>query len=271
MIAVTELTRVLGDGKRAKTILDGISFVAPPGMITGLLGPNGAGKTTTMRVLSTLLRPTSGTVSIAGYDVVAQAHEVRSSIGLVTEEPGLYDRLTAREQLSFTGRACGMSASAVGPRIDELGHLLGCSRELDKRCGELSKGNRQKVALLRALVHDPPVLLLDEPTANLDVVATAAIHDLLTTLDVAAGKTVLLSSHSLDEVDRLAQRVVGLVAGRVVVDGTREEIAATDPTGSFRDAFVSLLGQATLAAGEVEAEAEGADPVATARRSKRGR
>ncbi len=256
MIVVENLVRELGTRKETKRILDGLSFTAEPGFVTGLLGPNGAGKTTTMRVLSTLLRPTEGTVSIAGHDVVDEADEVRACIGLVTEEPGLVERLTPREQLTFTGRAHGMAPDHLAARLAELAAVLDCEQHLDKRSGQLSKGNRQKVALLRALLHDPPVLLLDEPTANLDVVATEGIHQLLSRPEVRQNKTILLSSHSLDEIDRLSDRVVGLVAGKVVTTGTREEIAAGDPSGSFRQAFVNLLGRASLAAQNEEDAAE---------------
>ena len=248
MIEVKELGRDLGSRKDRKRILDGLSFSAPPGVVTGFLGPNGAGKTTTMRVLSTLLRPTEGTATIQGHDVVADPDGVRASIGLVTEEPGLLNRLTPRELLRFHARCHGLDDAASAHRLGVLAEAMGCLDLLDTRSGKLSKGSRAKVALLRALLHDPPVLLLDEPTANLDVVATDAIHELLRRPEVIDRKTVLLSTHSVDEADRLCDRVVGIVAGKAVVEGSKADVIASVGASDFRSAFVTLLGNATLAA-----------------------
>jgi ABC-type multidrug transport system ATPase subunit len=245
VIEVDGLVRKLGDSR----VLDGLSFVVPPGSITGFLGPNGAGKTTTMRVLSTLLRPTEGRVLIAGHDVVTEALEVRRVIGLVTEEPSLLDRLTVREQLDFSARAYELGPAAIAQRIDLLVDLLGLADGIDKRAGALSKGNRQKAALARALVHDPPVLLLDEPTANLDIVAQAGMQELLQRSDVVGGKTVFLSTHVLDEAERLCDHVVGIVGGRVVAEGTPAEIVARAGTATFRDAFLALVAERTMTPG----------------------
>jgi sodium transport system ATP-binding protein len=242
VIAVAGLAKTLGDAR----VLDDVTFTAPSAAITGLLGPNGAGKTTTMRVLATLLRPDAGTVRIGGIDIVADPMAARRVIGLVTEEPGLHDRLTVREQLVFSARAHGLGTDDAHGRIDEIAGHLGLSGSLDRRGGTLSKGNRQKVSLCRALVHDPPVLLLDEPTSGLDVVAADGLEDLLGHEDITGGKTVLLSTHRLDEAERLASRVVGIAAGRVVVDATPDELVATSGADSFREAFVRLLGQASL-------------------------
>lgn len=242
MIEVAELRLSLG----GPPVIDGLSFSAPAGEVTGFLGPNGAGKTTTMRILSTLLRPDSGTATIAGHDVVRDANEVRRRIGLVTEEPSLLDRLTVREQLTFTGQAYDLSTDAVASRVEIVAELLALAEHLDKRAGTLSKGNRQKVSLARALVHDPPVLLLDEPTANLDVVAQAAIQELLLAPEVRTGKTVFLSTHVLDEAERLCDRVVGIVAGKVVAEGTPAEIVEQTGAPDFRTAFLDLLGAHAL-------------------------
>lgn len=242
MIEVEGLVRRLGDTR----VLDGLSFVAPAGSVTGFLGPNGAGKTTTMRVLSTLLRPTEGRVRIAGHDVVTEALEVRRVIGLVTEEPSLLDRLTVREQLDFSARAYELPAPRIVERIDLLVELLGLGDGIDKRAGTLSKGNRQKAALARALVHDPPVLLLDEPTANLDIVAQAGMQELLQRPDVVGGKTVFLSTHVLDEAERLCDRIVGIVGGRTVAEGTPAEIVARAEATTFREAFLALVAERTM-------------------------
>ena len=242
MIEVEGLVRRLGD----TTVLDGLSFVVPAGSVTGFLGPNGAGKTTTMRVLSTLLRPSDGTVRIAGLDVVDDALEVRRIIGLVTEEPSLLDRLTVREQLAFSAKAYDLSAATTAERIDLLVELLGLDDEIDKRAGKLSKGNRQKASLARALVHDPQVLLLDEPTANLDIVAQAGMQELLQRTDVVGGKTVFLSTHVLDEAERLCDHVVGIVGGRTVSEGSPAEIIERAGAASFRDAFLALVAESAM-------------------------
>ena len=245
MIEVDGLVRKLGDAN----VLDGLSFVVPPGSITGFLGPNGAGKTTTMRVLSTLLRPTAGRVRIAGHDVVTESLEVRRVIGLVTEEPSLLDRLTVREQLEFSARAYDLRGPRITERIALLVELLGLHDGIDKRAGALSKGNRQKAALARALVHDPPVLLLDEPTANLDIVAQAGMQELLQRPDVVGDKTVFLSTHVLDEAERLCAHVVGIVGGRTVAEGSPEEIVARAGAASFREAFLALVAERTMTPG----------------------
>jgi ABC-type multidrug transport system ATPase subunit len=244
VIEVEGLVKDLGD----RRVLDEVSFAAPAGQVTGLLGPNGAGKTTTMRVLATLLRPDAGTVRVAGVDLAADPVEARRRLGLVTEEPGLYERLTLREQLVFSARAYGLSAAAADRRLTDLAGHLGVADRLDDRAGTLSKGNRQKVVLCRALVHEPSVLLLDEPTSGLDVVAAAGLEDLLTDELVTSGRTVLLSTHRLDEAERMAHRVVGIVEGRVVVDDTPAGLVASSGASSFRDAFVAVLGAAAVGA-----------------------
>ncbi len=242
MIHVAGLAKVIGDTR----ILDDVTFTAPSGSITGLLGPNGAGKTTTMRVLATLLRPDEGSVTIAGIDLAVDPMAARRVIGLVTEEPGLHDRLTVREQLVFAARAHGLDAEAARRRLDVVAEHLTLTQHLDTRAGTLSKGNRQKVSLCRALIHDPPVLLLDEPTSGLDVVAADGLEALLELDEVTGAKTVLLSTHRLDEAERLASRVVGIAAGRVVVDTTPAELVRSSGAPTFREAFVRILGEASL-------------------------
>lgn len=218
--------------------LDGVTFDAPPGEITGFLGPNGAGKTTMMRVLATLLRPTAGSARVAGHDVAAAAEDVRRSIGILTEEPGIYDRLTPREQLGFFADAHGIPRERAARRIEELAEMLGFGESLGRRAGELSKGNRQKVAVARALVHDPPVLLLDEPTATLDVVASAAMEEIIGG-DALRGKTVLLSTHVVEEAARLCGRIVVIARGRIVAEGTPDELRAG--AANLRAALIALM------------------------------
>ncbi len=246
MIEAGGVVRHLGK----KLVLDGLSFAARPGEITAFLGPNGAGKTTTIRVLSTLLRPEEGFVRIAGFDTVKEADEVRRRIGVVTEEAGLLDRLTAREQLSYWGHAQGLDGS-LDERLGFMTELLGLGDFMDERAGRLSKGTRQKIAIARALLHDPPVLLLDEPTANLDVVATNSVLELLHRPEVREGKTVLLATHRLEEAATYSDRIVAIAKGQAVVDGTPEEIAAKAGTASFAEGFLKLIGRV-----EMEKDAE---------------
>jgi sodium transport system ATP-binding protein len=242
VIEVVGLGRTLGK----KRVLDGLTFTASTDEVTAFLGPNGAGKTTTIRVLATLLRPDEGSVMINGFDVVEQAHEVRRNIGVVTEEAGVLDRLTPREQVTMWGRAHGLSAEHVEERVEQLCQLLSFGEYIDIRCGKLSKGNRQKAAVARALVHEPPVILLDEPTANLDVLATNAILELLKTREIRTGRTVLLATHRLEEAEHYADRVVGIADGRTVVTGTPAEIAEQAGTTSFIEGFVRLLGEIAM-------------------------
>ena len=222
-------------------MLDGLCFEARRGEVTAFLGPNGAGKTTTMRVLATLLRPDQGLVLVNGVDVAARPDEVRRQIGLVTEEPSLLDRFSIREQLEFSCGAHGLSAAKTADRVAFVTDALGLDSIVDERAGALSKGNRQKASLARAIVHDPPVLLLDEPTANLDLVAQDALQRLLLDPSVRHDRTVLLSTHVVDEAERLSDRVVALNGGRAVVSGTPAEIAAAEGHAGFRDALLSVF------------------------------
>lgn len=237
MIHVEGLVKRFG----AVTALDGVSFEARPGEVTGFLGKNGAGKTTTMRILSTLLRPSAGRARVAGHDVDDDPVAVRRSVGLLTEEPGLYDRMTAREQLAFFGSTYDLPKQRIAERIEHLGEALGFTAELDKRGGTLSKGNRQKVAVARALVHDPPVLLLDEPTAALDVVAAHAMEEFMAG-DALRGKTVLLSTHIVEEAARLCARIVVIGNGRVVASGTPTDLAG-GRRSNLRKRLLALMGE----------------------------
>ncbi|MFA5891803.1 MAG: ATP-binding cassette domain-containing protein [Actinomycetota bacterium] len=236
MITVLDLAKTF----REVVAVAGVSFTAPPGRITGFLGSNGAGKTTTMRILATLLRPSAGSATVAGYDVADSAEDVRRSIGLLTEETGLYDKMTPREQLRFFGSLYDLPAARVARRVDELAETLGFEEFLDRRAGTLSKGNRQKVAVARALVHDPPVLLLDEPTSGLDLVAASALEGVLTS-EALSAKTVLLSTHVAEEAARLCAGIVVIVHGRIVADGTPQEIVRDTESLDLRTALVHLM------------------------------
>lgn len=217
-----------------------VSFDVRPGEVVGLLGPNGAGKTTTLRMLSTTLRPTSGTARIAGYDVVREPDEVRASIGVLPTDPGLYGRLTAEENLRFFGRLAGLSGAELERRIDRLLKWLGMNEHRKRRTEGFSKGMRQKIALARSILHEPPVLILDEPTAGLDVSAARTIIDFIQE-SKAAGRTVLFSSHYLVEAERVCDRIAIIADGRIRATGTPEEICREAGADTLEDAFLTLV------------------------------
>jgi sodium transport system ATP-binding protein len=235
---------VKGFGRRREVrAVAGVSFTAPDGEITGLLGPNGAGKTTLLRVLATLILPDAGTASVGGLDVVRDRYAVRRRIGVLSDARGLYPRLTARENIAYYGRLHGLAGSALDARIDELVGVLGIAPIADRRTQGFSQGERMKVAIARALVHDPDTILLDEPTNGLDVMSTRALRDLLRDLR-AAGKCLLFSSHVMQEVAALCDGIVILGAGRVVAAGTAPELLARSGEATLEEAFVRLLGSA---------------------------
>jgi sodium transport system ATP-binding protein len=217
-----------------------VSFDVRPGEVVGLLGPNGAGKTTTLRMLSTTLRPTSGTARIAGYDVVREPDEVRASIGVLPTDPGLYGRLTAEENLRFFGRLAGLSGAELERRIDRLLKWLGMDEHRKRRTEGFSKGMRHKIALARSILHEPPVLILDEPTAGLDVSAARTIIDFIQE-SKAAGRTVLFSSHYLVEAERVCDRIAIIADGRIRATGTPEEICREAGADTLEDAFLTLV------------------------------
>ena len=238
MIEAQELSRVFGD----VVALDGASFRAEPGVVTGFLGPNGAGKTTTLRLLSTFLLPTSGTARVAGHDVRARPLAVRRSIGYLCENAPLPPELRVGEYLRFRAGLKDLdraaSRRAVGAGLERLG-LTDVERRL---IGELSRGYRQRVALADALLGDPPVLLLDEPTNSLDPEQVRVVRELLR--ELAATRTVFVSTHLLEEAERLCGALVVVAAGRVVAGGTPAELAAA-ADGSLELAYLRLTGGGT--------------------------
>src|SRR5262245_9512449 len=200
MIEVDGLCKTFHDtAGRPVRAVDGVSFTAQPGEVFGLLGPNGAGKTTTLRILCTLLKPTAGTARVAGFDVVSQADDVRRAIGFVSAGTGVYDRMTAREFVAYYGRLKGLEGERLRKRLDEVFATLQMDDFRDVYGSKLSTGMKQKVSLARALVHDPPVLIFDEPTAGLDVLVARSVLQTIAGLR-ALGKCVLFSTHILREV-----------------------------------------------------------------------
>jgi sodium transport system ATP-binding protein len=219
--------------------VDDVSFEAPDGLITGLLGPNGAGKTTSMRMLTGLVKPTRGKASVDGID--AQSLEVRRRLGVLPDRSGLYPRLTARENVEYFGRLHGLSGDALAKRAEELIELLDLSKVADRRTEGFSQGERMKVAIARALVHDPRNVMLDEPTNGLDVMSTRAMRSLIRQLR-DEGRCVLFSSHIMQEVGALCDRIVVVASGRVVADGTRDDLLERTGRDTVEEAFVALLG-----------------------------
>jgi ABC-2 type transport system ATP-binding protein len=208
--------QVQGLAKRfgARTAVEGLTFDVRPGEVFGLLGPNGAGKTTTVRMLTGLLQPSEGEASVWGYSVRTQGEALRRSVGLLTEQPGLYDRLTARENLRFFIKLHELDEAVVWPRTRAYLERFGLAGREDEPCGSFSKGMRQKLAIVRTLVHDPKVIFLDEPTSGLDPESARAVRDAVAEL-ATEGRTIVLCSHNLAEVERLCSRVA-IVQGRLL-------------------------------------------------------
>jgi sodium transport system ATP-binding protein len=242
-IVVRELEKSFEDRKRGLIrALDRVTFECKPGRIFGLLGPNGAGKTTALRVLSTMLRPTGGEALVNGFNVATQASAVRASIGFLSGATGLYERSTAKEILYFFGELYGLSGSPLKQRVDELATLFRMEDFLDQACGRLSSGQRQKVNISRSVVHDPPIIILDEPTANLDILVGREVL-LFVESERLKGKTVLLSTHVMSEVDRLCDDLAIIHNGRVLKSGTKSAIVAEADGISVESVFFKVIGE----------------------------
>ena len=227
------------DGTEVRAV-DGVSFHCDGGEIVGLLGPNGAGKTTTLRILATILRPTSGTARVAGCGVLEDPDGVRRRLGYVSASTGVYERLTGRETLTYYARLHGMPEAGLETRVDEVLRLLEMGDFCDRVAGRLSAGQRQKVSLARAIVHDPPVLILDEPTANLDVIVARNVLDFVEAAR-DAGRAILLSTHLFSEAERLCDRIVVIHEGRILAEGTLDEHLQRTGTTLLEDAFFKMV------------------------------
>ena len=238
MIEVRGLSKSFGP-KRA---VDGVSFAARDGEITGLLGPNGAGKTTTLRMLYTLMRPDAGTVLVDGRDAGREPLAVRRTLGVLPDARGLYKRLTARENIEYFAALQGLDADTTRARCDALIATLAMQDIAARRTEGFSQGERVKTAIARALVHGPRNVLLDEPTNGLDVMATRSLREFLRSLR-AAGRCVLLSTHLMQEVAALCDRIVIIAHGRVVADGTPGELRALAGEHNLEEAFVKIIGE----------------------------
>jgi sodium transport system ATP-binding protein len=237
MIQVQGLSKSFGSVKAVQDV----SFVALDGQITGLLGPNGAGKSTTLRMLYTLLKPDRGTAQIDGFDVRTSPLEVQRRIGVLADARGLYPRLTARENIRYYGRLHGLSGEALERQVDSLIALLDMGPIADRRTDGFSTGEKLKVAIARALVHDPKNVLLDEPTNGLDVMSTRAMRQFILRLR-ENGKCVLFTSHIMQEVAALCDHIVIISHGQVSANGTPEELRRQTGKESLEDAFVAAIG-----------------------------
>jgi sodium transport system ATP-binding protein len=229
-----------GSARRVVTALAGLSLVADDGRITGLLGPNGAGKTTSLRIAAALLPADGGAVRIDGHDVAREPRAALARMGVLSDARGLYPRLTARENIVYYGRLHGMGEAAAARRTEELARVLDMAELLDRRTEGFSQGERMKTALARALVHDPPNLILDEPTNGLDVLATRALRETLRRLRSEQGKCIVFSTHIMQEVERLCDRVVVVSQGRAVAEGSVAELLERTGSRDFEAAFVQL-------------------------------
>lgn len=238
MVEVKKLVKKFGDF----TAVDGISFSVNKGEIFGLLGENGAGKTTTLRMLATMLKPTSGQAELGGFDTVMEPEKVRARIGILFGgETGLYDRLTAAENISYFGELNGMDKAAIKERTNHLADVFGMQDFLDKRASKLSKGMKQKVAFARSIIHSPDIMLFDEPTSGLDVSAAREVQEFILSCR-AEGKTIIFSSHTMSEVDKLCDRIGIIHKGRLVETGTLEGIKEKYGDDDLEEIFVRLAG-----------------------------
>ena len=237
MIEVTGLRKAFGD----VVAVDDVSFAAADGAITGILGPNGAGKTTSLRMVYGLLQPDAGSVSIDGIDPRTDPRGARARLGVLPDSKGIYPRLTARENIRYYGKIHGLRGPALEARVESLIASLDLTAVADRRAQGFSQGERMKVAIARALVHDPMNVLLDEPTNGLDVMSTRAMRELIGSLR-DQGRCVVFSSHVMQEVSALCDRIVVIARGRVAAAGTSDELLSQTGQSSLEEAFVTLIG-----------------------------
>jgi ABC-2 type transport system ATP-binding protein len=257
-IKMENLTRDFESKESPVRALDGLTLEVPAGTIFGFLGPNGAGKTTTIRLLLGLLEPTAGQAQVLGFDTQAQADEIRTHTGALLEHPGIYEQLTAQDNLEFYARAWRLPKPERQARIKELLTGMGLWERRNDQAGSWSRGMKQKLALARALLHRPALVLLDEPTAGLDVPSAAAVRDDLAALAADEGVTVFLTTHNMAEVETLCSRVAVIRRGRVVAEGHPDELRARSGRpqveivgrGFSDDALAHLRARAEVAAAE---------------------
>ena len=242
MIETHQLTKIFHDRKRpeAAPAVDGVDLRCEPGRIYGLLGANGAGKTTTLRLLATLLKPSSGTVWVAGCDAIREPDKVRARIGFLSTGTALSGRLTARETVEYFGRLHEIPEDLLQARMREVFATLGMDEFKDRRCDKLSSGMKQKVSLARTLIHDPPVMIFDEPTVGLDVMTARTIVQFIRECR-GKGKTVIVSTHVMSEAEKLCDQIGIIDRGRLLVEGTLAELRARYAAHDLEDIFVRVV------------------------------
>ena len=242
MIEARNLTKTFKDKKRGIiTAVNDISFTCRPGQIYGLLGANGAGKTTTLRLLATLLQPTSGSARLAGFDAATEANQVRAHVGFLAASTALYGRLTAREMITYFGRLNGLAAATIKERLNRLADELDMRDFLDRRCDKFSTGMKQKTSIARTLIHDPAVMIFDEPTLGLDVMTARSIVKFVRDCR-NRGKTVIYSTHVMSEVEKICD-VIGIIHdGRLVAEGTLAELRQRYEETDMEEIFVKAVG-----------------------------
>jgi len=244
MIQVQALSKSFTDPKRGTRLaVDSVSFEVRAGEVFGLLGPNGAGKTTTLRMLATLLKPSSGTATLNGFDIVREPEKVREQIGFLSGDMGLYGRLTPRETLAFFGQLNGLHSARATQRISEVLSMLDMNSFADVRGDKLSTGMKQKTAIARAILHDPPVLILDEPTSGLDLPTARNIEAAVLNAK-KTGKCILYSTHIMEEAEYLCDRIGVINDGKLRAIGTMEDLRRETGKQRLREIFLDLLGLA---------------------------
>ena len=242
MIETQNLCKSFKDKKRGQIkAVDNVSIRCEPGKIYGLLGANGAGKTTTLRILATILQPTSGRATVAGFDVVTHPDEVRQQVGFLSTATALYARLTALEMVQYFGRLHGLDEEALSKRIEDVFTRLDMNSFRDQRCDKLSTGMKQKVSIARTLVHDPAVMIFDEPTNGLDVMTARTIVGFIRDCR-AAGKTVIFSSHVMSEVEKLCDNIGIIHDGKILTEGTLPQLKEKFGMNDLEDVFVHVVG-----------------------------
>lgn len=237
------MLEIKGVSKKFKQtkVVDNLSFNVHEGEIVGLLGENGAGKTTTLRMISTMLKPSEGSIEVNGYDVVRNPSKVRREIGILFGgEVGIYDRLSARENMEYFGKLYGMNQDEINKRIDELTEDLEMGEYMDRKAGKFSRGMKQKVSIARTIIHSPNVMLFDEPSTGLDVSAARVIHEFILKCKKES-KVILLSSHSMTEVEKLCDRVVIIHKGKLIEEGTIEYLKTKYNNDDLEEVFVTLI------------------------------
>jgi len=243
MIVTTNLTKIFHDKKRGEIrAVDSVNIECKPGRVYGLLGLNGAGKTTLMRILSTILKPTSGSAKVAGYDIITEAEKVKEKIGFLSSDTGLYQRLTAEETVSYFGRLNGMEQNMLTQRVEEIFDRFDMNQFRGRRVGKLSTGMKQKISIARTFINDPEVLILDEPTIGLDVVTSRSIIHFIKE-SKQSGKCILFSTHVMWEAQKLCDDIAIIHKGKILEVGTLEQLQAKTGLADLDDIFIKVVGE----------------------------